>query len=135
MNGRAFDPTAYARCVERVAGRVVVVRFFSAPASTDAGHSPPHRRAAARFPQSHYHVTPTLGIDDLILDLLEKRAAFVPERVSLRCLQGTPRSGECAINAGLRIPRAEHRAHSSTPLSRAERSTLLVSSRGASVSH
>jgi hypothetical protein len=29
--------------------------------------------AAAKFPGTEYHVTPTLGIDDLILDLLDKR--------------------------------------------------------------
>jgi sirohydrochlorin ferrochelatase len=53
--------------------------------------------AAAKFPQTRYHVTQTLGIDELILDLLEKRVAHCIESDYLcEICRGTTRSGECA---------------------------------------
>jgi len=91
--------TAYARCVERGAERVVVVPFFLGPGKHWTQDIPRlTAEAAATFPQSRYHVAPTLGIDDLILDLLEKRANFCAGNEYLcDVCQGTPRSGECAI--------------------------------------
>src|SRR5580704_11312957 len=66
--------TAYARCVERGAERVVVAPFFLGPGKHWTQDIPSLTAAAAmRFPRTRYHVTPTLGIDDLILELLEKR--------------------------------------------------------------
>src|SRR2546421_12516682 len=67
--------TAYARCVERGAERVVVIPFFLGPGKHWTQDIPRLTAdAAAQFPQTRYHVSPTLGIDDLILDLLAKRA-------------------------------------------------------------
>jgi sirohydrochlorin ferrochelatase len=66
--------TAYARCVARGAERVVVAPFFLGPGKHWTQDIPSLTAAAAmQFPQTRYHVTPTLGIDDLILELLEKR--------------------------------------------------------------
>ena len=66
--------TAYARCAERGAQRIIVCPFFLGPGKHWT-HDIPRlaAEAASRFPQTSYHVAPTLGIDDLILDLLEKR--------------------------------------------------------------
>jgi hypothetical protein len=47
------------------------------------------------FPRTQYHVTPTLGIDDLILDLLAKRiTGCVGEDYLCEKCAGTLRSGE-----------------------------------------
>lgn len=91
--------TAYARCVERGAQRVIVCPFFLGPGKHWTQDIPRlTAEAASRFPQTGYHVTPTLGIDDLILDLLDKRMSGCLEH-GLSCDQcrGTLRSGErCA---------------------------------------
>src|SRR3954471_342732 len=66
--------TAYGRCVERGARRVVVCPFFLGPGKHWTQDIPRLTAdAAARFPQTQFHVTQTLGIDDLILELLAKR--------------------------------------------------------------
>ena len=66
--------TAYAKCVGRGAERVVVCPFFLGPGKHWTHDIPKLTAdAAERFPGTSFHVTPTLGIDDLILDLLEKR--------------------------------------------------------------
>ena len=66
--------TAYAKCVARGAERVVVAPFFLGPGKHWTQDIPSlTAAAAAQFPQTRYHVTMTLGIDDLILDLMEKR--------------------------------------------------------------
>jgi sirohydrochlorin ferrochelatase len=66
--------TAYAKCVQRGAQRVIVAPFFLGPGKHWTQDIPSLTAAAAeKFPQTRYHVTQTLGIDDLILDLLEKR--------------------------------------------------------------
>src|SRR5438270_393952 len=90
--------TAYARCVQRGAQRVIVCPFFLGPGKHWTQDIPRlTAQAAARFPQTAYHVTPTLGIDDLILELLEKRTSGCIEQGFLceKC-RGTPRSGERA---------------------------------------
>jgi sirohydrochlorin ferrochelatase len=92
--------TAYARCVERGATRVVVCPFFLGPGkhwTQDIPHLT--ATAAARFPHTRYHVTQTLGIDDLILDLLDKRVRHCAESdfVCESC-RGTNRSGEGAAD-------------------------------------
>jgi len=94
--------SAYARCVERGATRVVVVPFFLGPGKHWTQDIPRLTAdAAARFPGTTYHVSPTLGIDDLILDLLEKRASHCLENDYLctKCA-GTLRSGECGSGVG-----------------------------------
>src|SRR5437588_3628159 len=68
---------AYAKCVSRGAERIVVCPFFLGPGKHWTQDIPRlASEAAKQFPDTRYHVTPTLGIDDLILDLLEKRIRF-----------------------------------------------------------
>ena len=88
--------TAYAKCVARGATRVVVCPFFLGPGKHWTGDIPRITADAAKeFPQTEYHVTMPLGIDDLILELLAKRVAFCVEQ-NYRCdsCRGTMRSGE-----------------------------------------
>lgn len=66
--------TAYEKCVARGATEIVVLPYFLGPGrhwTTDipalAGE------AAARYPETTVWVAPTLGLDDLMLDLLFKR--------------------------------------------------------------
>ena len=66
--------TAFDKCVARGAERVVVLPFFLGPGKHWTQDIPRlAAEAAAKHPGIHYHVAPTLGIDDLILDLLDKR--------------------------------------------------------------
>jgi sirohydrochlorin ferrochelatase len=100
--------TAYARSVKRGATRVIVCPFFLGPGkhwTQDIPHLT--ASAAAGFPQTQFHVAQTLGIDDLILDLLDKRATFCVEH-GLLCdvCQGTLRSGQVNI-ADSKITRSE----------------------------
>ena len=94
--------TAYARCVERGATRVVVCPFFLGPGKHWTQDIPAlTAAAAAKFPGTRYHVAQTLGIDDLILDLLDKRASHCAENSFLcEVCRGTNRSGECADGSG-----------------------------------
>jgi len=96
--------TAFTRCVERGAQRVVVVPFFLGPGKHWTSDIPRlTAEAASRFPQTQFHVSPTLGIDDLILDLLEKRATHCDRNEYLCDLcKGTLRSGQvegCRVSA------------------------------------
>jgi hypothetical protein len=93
--------TAFARCVERGAKRVVVCPFFLGPGKHWTGDIPRLAAgAAAQHPGTVYHVTMPLGIDDLILQLLEKRVGFCVEHgyVCDSC-RGTIRSGEPNVTA------------------------------------
>ena len=87
--------TAYARCVDRGATRIVVCPYFLGPGKHWT-HDIPRLTAEAhqRFPQTQYHVTQTLGLDDLILDLLNKRIrqCIDADYLCPRC-EGTLRSG------------------------------------------
>ena len=77
--------TAYARCVQRGANHIVVAPFFLGPGkhwTQDIPHLA--AQAAAQHPGTAFHVTQTLGIDELILDLLEKRIDFCVNS-SYRC--------------------------------------------------
>ena len=91
--------TAYAACVKRGAERVVVCPFFLGPGKHWTQDIPRlTAEAAAKFPHTRYHVTMTLGIDDLILDLLEKRVrSCVDQEFVCESCQGTLRSGETGI--------------------------------------
>jgi sirohydrochlorin ferrochelatase len=91
--------SAYAKCVERGAQRIVVCPFFLGPGKHWTLDIPRLAHEAARqFPGTHYHVTQTLGIDDLILDLLEKRVGSCTQSgyICDTC-RGTLRSGEDGI--------------------------------------
>jgi sirohydrochlorin ferrochelatase len=88
--------SAYARCVERGAERIVVAPFFLGPGKHWTQDIPNLTAAAAlQFPRTRYHVAPTLGIDDLILELLEKRvhACVASDYVCDQC-RGTNRCNE-----------------------------------------
>jgi sirohydrochlorin ferrochelatase len=88
--------TAYAKCVERGATRIVVCPFFLGPGKHWTSDIPRLTAEAAKaFPATSYHVTMPLGIDDLILELLHKRVSFCEEK-EFRCesCRGTMRSGE-----------------------------------------
>ena len=93
--------TAYEKCVARGATRIVVCPFFLGPGKHWTSDIPRLTAdAARRFPGTEYHVTMPLGIDDLILELLAKRAQFCIDQ-SYRCesCRGTLRSGEPNMHA------------------------------------
>ncbi len=101
--------TAYAKCVARGARRVIVCPFFLGPGKHWTSDIPRLTAdAASGFAQTSYHVAMPLGIDDLILELLNKRVDFCVDH-GLRCdsCRGTLRSGE----QGIPIPPAESHAH------------------------
>jgi sirohydrochlorin ferrochelatase len=87
---------AYATCVKRGATRIVVVPFFLGPGKHWTSDIPSlTAAAAAEHPGSSYHVAMPLGIDDLILELLKKRADFCTgSGFSCDSCRGTVRSGE-----------------------------------------
>jgi sirohydrochlorin ferrochelatase len=90
---------AYDKCVKRGAQHVVVCPFFLGPGKHWTQDIPRlASEAAKQHPGTLYHVTKTLGIDDLILDLLEKRVRWCVEKgfVCDDC-RGTIRSGETGI--------------------------------------
>jgi sirohydrochlorin ferrochelatase len=91
--------TAYARCVERGAERVVICPFFLGPGKHWQFDIPRlTAEAAARFPNTRHHVTPTLGIDELILELLNKRVqGCVANDYLCDLCRGTLRSGEAGV--------------------------------------
>jgi sirohydrochlorin ferrochelatase len=104
--------SAYARCVARGAARVVVCPYFLGPGKHWTGDIPAlTAAAAANFPGTRYHVAQTLGLDDLMLELLNKRVAHCVENQYLcDVCRGTPRSGECESNAECRMMNAESKA-------------------------
>jgi sirohydrochlorin ferrochelatase len=102
--------SAYAKCVERGATRVVVCPFFLGPGKHWTGDIPRlAREACQQHPGTTYHVTMPLGLDDLILDLLAKRAGFCAEH-AYRCesCRGTIRSGETDVNLPDAVPHAHN---------------------------
>ncbi len=95
--------SAYARCVERGAERIVVSPFFLGPGKHWTQDIPNlTAQAAEPFPHTQFHVTQTLGIDDLIMDLLAKRIDWC-DRNDYQCegCKGTARAGRCST-AGAR---------------------------------
>jgi sirohydrochlorin ferrochelatase len=66
--------TAFARCIDRGAGRVVVMPFFLGPGKHWNEDIPRLvQAAAARFPRIETTVTEPLGIHDLLLRLIATR--------------------------------------------------------------
>jgi sirohydrochlorin ferrochelatase len=88
--------TAYALCARRGATRIVVCPFFLGPGKHWTGDIPRlTAQAAADFPETRYHVAMPLGIDELILELLFKRANHCSGNGYLcDSCRGTIRSGE-----------------------------------------
>ena len=106
--------TAFGRCATKGAKRVVVVPFFLGPGKHWTSDIPRLvAEAAMDHPGVDYHVAPVLGIDDLILDLLDKRATHC-ETNAYRCdlCRGTLRSGEPEVVAA---QEAELKADKATP--------------------
>ena len=65
---------AYARCVARGAQRIVVCPYFLGPGKHWTADIPRLTADAGKaFPQTTYSVAEPLGIDNLMLDLLDKR--------------------------------------------------------------
>ena len=93
--------SAYARCAQRGATRVVVLPFFLGPGKHWTGDIPRLTAEAAQaHPGTRYHVAMPLGIDDLILELLFKRANFCAGNGFLcDSCRGTARSGEPEVAA------------------------------------
>ena len=89
--------TAYAKCVERGATRVIIAPFFLGPGKHWTQDIPRLAAdAAAGFPSTQYHVAQTLGIDDLILDLLDKRVSWCAQHeYDCDACRGTLRQGAC----------------------------------------
>jgi len=87
--------TAFDRCVQRGAKRVVVCPFFLGPGKHWTQDIPRlTANAAAKHPGVAYHVTQMLGIDDLILDLLNKRVQHcLGQQYECENCRGTPRAG------------------------------------------
>lgn len=93
--------TAYRRCVVRGAERVVLCPYFLGPGKHWTSDIPRlAAEAQKQHPQTTYHVTETLGLDDLMLQLLHKRIAACrqAEYACDRCAQ-SPRCGPAARNA------------------------------------
>ena len=88
--------TAYGRCVSRGASRVVVLPFFLGPGKHWTQDIPRLTAdAASAFPETQYHVAQTLGIDELILELLNKRLTFCLDRNCVcEVCEGTLRCGK-----------------------------------------
>jgi sirohydrochlorin ferrochelatase len=88
--------TAYAASVRRGATRVVILPFFLGPGKHWTSDIPGLTAAAAKdHPGTSYHVAMPLGIDELILELLKKRADFCGNHgFSCDSCRGTLRSGE-----------------------------------------
>jgi sirohydrochlorin ferrochelatase len=91
--------SAYRSCVESGATRVVVAPFFLGPGKHWSKDIPAlTAEAAGHFPNTKYHVTAPLGIDDLILDLLDKRVSHCgSHQFNCELCAGTLRSGEPGI--------------------------------------
>src|SRR4051812_47058416 len=100
---------AYDKCVKRGALRVVVCPFFLGPGKHWTQDIPRLASEAAKHhPGTQYHVTKTLGIDDLILDLLEKRVRWCVEKgFSCDDCRGTIRSGEAGVQTPAAIGHGE----------------------------
>lgn len=86
--------TAYGRCVQRGAAHIVVCPYFLGPGKHWTRDIPRLTgEAQQKHPGTSYHITATLGLDDLMLQLLHKRirqcreAGYVCERCvnSNRC--------------------------------------------------
>ena len=86
---------AYHRCVERGGDRIVVCPFFLGPGKHWTGDIPRlTAEACSKHPGTRYHVTPPLGLDDLILELLQKRVeGCANSDFSCDSCRGTSRSG------------------------------------------
>jgi sirohydrochlorin ferrochelatase len=93
--GEPSIATAFGKCAQRGANRVVVVPFFLGPGKHWTQDIPRlTAEAATKHSGVAYHVAPTLGIDDLILDLLNKRLEHcLGEGFECELCRGSARAG------------------------------------------
>ncbi len=93
--GEPSIATAFGKCATRGAKRVVVVPFFLGPGKHWTQDIPRLTADAAKnYPGVAYHIAPTLGIDDLILDLLNKRLEHcLGDGFECDLCRGTARAG------------------------------------------
>ncbi len=87
--------SAYARCVKKGAEFIVICPFFLGPGQHWNYDIPNLTKEASKsFPNTNYHVAMPLGLDDLILELIEKRLNECAQSqfVCPSC-EGTPRAG------------------------------------------
>ncbi|MEC9381893.1 MAG: CbiX/SirB N-terminal domain-containing protein [Thermodesulfobacteriota bacterium] len=87
--------TAYGRCVEKGADFIVICPFFLGPGKHWNQDIPSlAKEASLNFPDTNYHVAKPLGVDDLLLELLEKRLNDCAEsEFSCDSCEGTQRAG------------------------------------------
>lgn len=87
--------TAYRNCVQKGADFIVICPFFLGPGRHWQQDIPSLAlEASKKFPGTNYHVSKPLGVDDLILDLLEKRlSACTDNSFSCPACEGTIRAG------------------------------------------
>lgn len=107
---------AYANCVKRGAERVIIAPFFLGPGKHWTQDIPRLTADAAQaFPGTRYHVAQTLGIDELIFELLNKRISFcVDHGLCCESCKGTIRCG--AMTAGETSPEIGIAADVASPL-------------------
>ena len=88
--------TAYTKCVEKGAEFIVICPFFLGPGRHWQQDIPSlANQAAKEFPDTNYHVVTPLGVDELLLDLIEKRLVGCTEN-SFIC-PGSIILGSCKI--------------------------------------
>ena len=102
--GRAVDRDGVRRAWSAGRPAVVVCPFPRPRQALDERHPPPRRPARARAPRDSYQVSATLGIDELMLQLLDKRIKqTASEKAQWRRLDSTPfsylacRHNHCAV--------------------------------------
>ena len=72
--------TAYRKCVERGAENIIICPFFLSRGKHWKEDIPSLADEAAKeHPNTKYHVALPLGVDSLILDLIDKRLSGVPQ--------------------------------------------------------
>ena len=87
--------TAYGKCVDKGADFIIICPFFLGSGRHWQQDIPSLALdASTKFPGTNYHVAKPLGVDDLILDLLEKRLSTCTSN-SFTCpaCEGTSRAG------------------------------------------
>ena len=87
--------TAYTKCVEKGAEFIVICPFFLGPGRHWQQDIPSlANQAAKEFPDTNYHVVTPLGVDELLLDLIENRlVGCTGNSFICRSCEGTERAG------------------------------------------
>ena len=93
--------TAFGKCVARGAMQVVITPFFLGPGKHWTSDIPALAAAAAEaHPGTRYHVGMPLGIDELILELLQKRVSHcIDHELCCQSCAGSMRCGDSSCDA------------------------------------